>query len=115
VTPHFNITQVTPEQEQRLRKAFAMWDGDGDGRLNQAEFMDVLRALDVAVDDPATGTATLVSVARAAGVTTPLVSFEQARDAGLLAVSLGVCVCMWLFDCREVLGCERARQGIEHV
>lgn len=56
----------------------SMWDSDGDGRLNQAEFTDVLRALDVQVDDPQTGAQTLVNVAREAGVNSPLVTFEQA-------------------------------------
>ncbi|KAG5189404.1 hypothetical protein JKP88DRAFT_301989 [Tribonema minus] len=72
--------KVTPEQEQRLRKAFGMYDGDGDGRLNQHEFTDVLRALDVGVDDPGTGVQTLMSVARDAGVSTPLVAFDQVKE-----------------------------------
>ena len=69
--------KVTPEQELRLRKAFNLWDGDGDGRLNQSEFMDLLRGLDVNVDDPVFGQQLVINIAKDTGLNEPTVSFEQ--------------------------------------
>ena len=40
------------------------------------------RALDVDVDDPHSGRASLVAIAKAAGVRTPLVSYENASSEG---------------------------------
>lgn len=37
------------------------------------------RALDVDVDDPHTGRASMIAIAKAAGVTTPLVTYDQVR------------------------------------
>ncbi|CAM9183768.1 unnamed protein product [Choristocarpus tenellus] len=71
---------VSGEQETLLKKAFSLLDFDGDTRLGEEEFQDLLRALDVDVDNPSTGRATVVNIARAAGVTTPLVTFEQVRE-----------------------------------
>ena len=38
---------LTSRQEQRLRQAFAMFDRDGDGRLDRSDLLSVLRAIDV--------------------------------------------------------------------
>ena len=38
-----------------------------------------VRVLDVDVDDPLTGRPNLVAIAKAVGVTTPLVTYEQVR------------------------------------
>jgi Ca2+-binding EF-hand superfamily protein len=54
-----------------------MWDHDGDNRLNQEEFTDMLRSLDVDVDDSVKGRQSLISIAKAIGVSSPLVTFEQ--------------------------------------
>jgi Ca2+-binding EF-hand superfamily protein len=54
-----------------------MWDHDGDNRLNQEEFTDMLRSLDVDVDDSVKGRQSLISIAKAVGVSSPLVTFEQ--------------------------------------
>jgi hypothetical protein len=54
-----------------------MWDHDGDARLNQEEFTDMLRSLDVDVDDTVKGRQSLISIAKTIGVASPLVTFEQ--------------------------------------
>lgn len=45
------------------------------------------RALDVDVDNPQTGRASLVAIAKAAGVRTPLVTYEQVSSAAVGASS----------------------------
>jgi hypothetical protein len=56
-------------------KLHSMWDHDGDARLYQEEFTDMLRSLDV--DDTVKGRQSLISIAKAIGVSSLLVTFEQ--------------------------------------
>lgn len=44
---------------------------------NNTAVLLAFRALDVDVDNPHTGRASLVAIAKAAGVTSPLVNYEQ--------------------------------------
>ncbi|CAM9255641.1 unnamed protein product [Laminaria digitata] len=71
---------VSPEQDRLLKNAFSLLDFDGDGKLGEDEFRTLLRALDVDVDDPHTGRASMLAIAKAAGVTTPLVTYDQVRE-----------------------------------
>ncbi|CAN0566680.1 unnamed protein product, partial [Ectocarpus sp. 12 AP-2014] len=70
----------TAEQDQLLKSAFSLLDFDGDGKLGEDEFRTLLRALDVDVDNPTTGRASLVAIAKAAGVTNPFVTYQQVRE-----------------------------------
>ena len=57
---------LTARQERRVRDAFALFDGDGDGRLDTADILRVLHALDVDVAPQAAAARVAASAAAAA-------------------------------------------------
>lgn len=68
------------------------------------------RALDVDVDNPHTGRASLVAIAKAAGVTAPLVNYEQVSKLCSISQMLPESL-FCATDVIDASGCDRKFRG----